>query len=1234
MAGKIQTILDLKILGTEKLVNLEKEIQKTEAALKKLDKTDKKNAKTIAEKRVKLKGLRSERNQEQKTVLAVNTATKKLDGSYNSLVQRNKALITSLKASKVGMKGSSEEIKKMKEEYKKNNDKLKEFDKTLGHNQRNVGNYGSALGGMKEKMAAVGMAIGAAVMAFAAMSRVVTMLIADFGEFEKSFTNVLTLMTSDDITQFHDEMQSGMLNIIAEYGFAIEDVNKALFDSVSAGVPAAESVEFMNVASNLALGGVTDLSTAVDGMTTIMNAFQLETSEANKIANAFFTAQKFGKTTVEELSVSIGNVAPHAKRAGMSYQELLAAMAELTKQGIKTDLAATALKSTITAIEKPSEKAKATFDKLGISYGTTAVRSQGLMNILTKITEAGAENADVLTELIPNIRALTGVSAMGTAQLEDYDNILQSVNLDYGENSSLANAVTMQQDTLTQAQNRLNGEWTKQKILLGEQTKPIIEKLLNMLSYFITHLSGIARLLKIAVVSWAAYNVVTMLAWARNKLLAASVVDLTIKQRIFNQVAKMNPYALAISAVTTLIMLISTLSGKKKELTDIEKLEIETKKKIADEQEELNKNHKQEIADLRILSARILAISRSEDDRRKSLDEFNKTYNTTVQFSSDYSQLQKDMAAAVSLHIDKIKARLVLQMAEKEILAMIEQELTLEDKLNNLKEDELGMQKEINNQIANNNKEQEILNKNKENAIQMVDAEGNLIQGNVKNKEKENAQNTILAVSEGVLTDIKNKKKGVESAIIDVQNKQIEVQKKANERAAKYGDIIDNVIGDGSTSKGGGVMGLANALKLEDTTLEKISTKRKELTKILQTETINSANFITITKELTRLRDLEKKAKGQSADVTKQNIQSLQIEINKSKTILAILKGKQEVSDEYNKERVAQLQREISLILLQAESEKTLGATQLQNIKNLKAELAALQKQTEDDDGKSPLEKMMYGEGVKAAFAGLDSALSAISGLMSGNASLDKVESDNKIHNLNKEKEAELQRYEESTKNSKMSEEAKATAKKNIAKKYDDQTTELKKTEFNKNKDLQKAEAKMAGAMAIMRIWSGQITGNPIIDTIIKSGLMIAQLSRTSKQIQAIDAVEFKGERGGILADGGMVNGKSHAQGGVRFKVGGAVAELEGGEAVINKRSTAMFRNQLSDINVAGGGKRFADGGLVMGALAKAQTRSLLTEEDITGIAQALSHQRVTVTESDITGTQNTISVLESRATF
>jgi hypothetical protein len=62
---------------------------------------------------------------------------------------------------------------------------------------------------------------------------------------------------------------------------------------------------------------------------------------------------------------------------------------------------------------------------------------------------------------------------------------------------------------------------------------------------------------------------------------------------------------------------------------------------------------------------------------------------------------------------------------------------------------------------------------------------------------------------------------------------------------------------------------------------------------------------------------------------------------------------------------------------------------------------------------------------------------------------------------------------------------------------------------------------------------------------------------------------------------GGMVHGPSHAKGGVKFNVGGQVHELEGGEAVINKKSTEMYKDVLSQINQAGGGKKFSHGGLI-----------------------------------------------------
>ena len=62
---------------------------------------------------------------------------------------------------------------------------------------------------------------------------------------------------------------------------------------------------------------------------------------------------------------------------------------------------------------------------------------------------------------------------------------------------------------------------------------------------------------------------------------------------------------------------------------------------------------------------------------------------------------------------------------------------------------------------------------------------------------------------------------------------------------------------------------------------------------------------------------------------------------------------------------------------------------------------------------------------------------------------------------------------------------------------------------------------------------------------------------------------------------GGMVKGPSHKKGGVKFNVGGEVVELEGGEAVINKKSTKMFRDVLSKINQAGGGVKFEKGGML-----------------------------------------------------
>jgi len=114
------------------------------------------------------------------------------------------------------------------------------------------------------------------------------------------------------------------------------------------------------------------------------------------------------------------------------------------------------------------------------------------------------------------------------------------------------------------------------------------------------------------------------------------------------------------------------------------------------------------------------------------------------------------------------------------------------------------------------------------------------------------------------------------------------------------------------------------------------------------------------------------------------------------------------------------------------------------------------------------------------------------------------------------------------------------------------------------------------------------------------------------QQVAKINSVTF--------AQGGILDGPSHAQGGIQTPYG----ELEGGEGIINKRSMSVpsLRNLASAANVAGGGRDFSTGD---GSIK-------LSEESLSMLASAINNKKVYVVESDITETQNTISVIENEA--
>ena len=176
---------------------------------------------------------------------------------------------------------------------------------------------------------------------------------------------------------------------------------------------------------------------------------------------------------------------------------------------------------------------------------------------------------------------------------------------------------------------------------------------------------------------------------------------------------------------------------------------------------------------------------------------------------------------------------------------------------------------------------------------------------------------------------------------------------------------------------------------------------------------------------------------------------------------------------------------------------------------------------------------------------------------------------------------------------------------------YERQVEEINRAAFNQEKNANIAKAIMGTALAIV-----EALNNPF-------KMQLAAIAGAA-QIAVISNQKY--------ADGGIVYGNSHAQGGEKFGVGGRVVELEGGEAVINKRSTSMYKPLLSSINSMGGGVKFADGGLLnQPSFAQSQFNALGQAGMMGAISQG---SQVVVVESDITNSQNTVSTIQSQASF
>lgn len=239
-------------------------------------------------------------------------------------------------------------------------------------------------------------------------------------EFQKNMLEVATISTQVEgsMTDFMNRVMA----ITQEIPVKAPEAAKALYQIVSAGHDGADGMKVLEVSARSAIGGMTDTATAADAITTLINAYKLSADDAERVSDQLFTTARLGKTTFGELGQSIAQVAPIAASYGVEMDQVLAAVATLTKSGTPTAQAMTQIRAAIIGTSKV--------------LGDGAFNSRTFQDALAEVANKAGGSESKLRELIPEVEAVNGVLGLTGIKAQDAAEHLKAMNDSAGATSA------------------------------------------------------------------------------------------------------------------------------------------------------------------------------------------------------------------------------------------------------------------------------------------------------------------------------------------------------------------------------------------------------------------------------------------------------------------------------------------------------------------------------------------------------------------------------------------------------------------------------------------------------------------------------------------------------------------------------------------------------------------------------------------------------------------------------
>lgn len=344
-----------------------------------------------------------------------------------------------------------------------------------------------------------------------------------------------------------------------ETGEAASDMAEATYQAISASVNTADAAAFAGTATKLAVGGFTSATTAVDVLTTAINAYGLAASDATQLSDYLITTQNLGKTSVDQLAQSVGKVIPLASAYNVQMDNLSSAYAVLTANGIATAESGTYLKSMLNELgDTGSGVSEVLLNSTGKTFAQLMEQGYSLGDVMAMLGNAVDGDSTAFNALWNSTEAGIGALSLFNAGADKYNSVLESMRTSAGATEK---AYSTMADTTDKSKQRMENAFNNLKISVGDVLNPALTQVYEG---FTNVFAGMSDFVDEHPAVVAAISAITVGVGGFTGALAAYNLATTAAKFVteaFTATLAANPYVLTAAGIVAVTAAAVTLTG-------------------------------------------------------------------------------------------------------------------------------------------------------------------------------------------------------------------------------------------------------------------------------------------------------------------------------------------------------------------------------------------------------------------------------------------------------------------------------------------------------------------------------------------------------------------------------------------------------------------------------------------------------------------------------------------------